>query len=310
MPSKLFGTLLGILAFGLYSVSDTSLKWLGVGLHPLQILFFSCLFALPLILAYAITSDPKQALRPRYPRLTVVRAGITVFNSFLVVYAFGALPLAQAYAIFFSMPLFIALLAVPMLGEKLDPVTGGAILLGLCGVLVALQPGRMPLEWAHLAALSGAVTGALNSILIRKTRDESYLVLVLYPMAAQLAVAAAAMPFVHVPMQGRDLAVTGLQALTGVVGTVAFIAAYRRATAATVAPMQYSQIIWATILGFLIFGERPVTATWIGIALIVAAGLVVLTRQGGDTPVAPADATVTGSAALRPAGVSPRRWLR
>ena len=52
MPSKLFGTLLGILAFGLYSVSDTSLKWLGAGLHPLQILFFSCLFALPLILAY------------------------------------------------------------------------------------------------------------------------------------------------------------------------------------------------------------------------------------------------------------------
>ncbi|MFM7336360.1 MAG: EamA/RhaT family transporter, partial [Tabrizicola sp.] len=68
MPSKLFGTLLGILAFGLYSVSDTSLKWLGAGLHPLQILFFSCLFALPLILAYAIASAPQQALRPRYPR--------------------------------------------------------------------------------------------------------------------------------------------------------------------------------------------------------------------------------------------------
>ena len=286
MPPKLIGTSLGLLAFGLYSVSDTSLKWLGAGLHPMQILFFSCLFALPLILAYAITSDPHQALRPRHPRLTLLRAVLTVGNSFVVIHAFGALPLAQAYAIFFTMPLFIALLAVPLLGERLDPVTGGAIVLGLLGVLVALQPGRMPLSWAHLAALAGALSGALNSILIRRTRDESYLVLVLYPMAAQVLVAGAVLPFVHVPMQGRDLAVTALQALTGVAGTVAFIAAYRRATAATVAPMQYSQIIWATILGFLIFGERPGVMTGIGICLIIGAGMVVLLRQGEASPKA------------------------
>lgn len=284
LPSHLAGTLLGILAFGLYAVSDVSLKWLGAGLHPMQILFFSCLFALPLILAYAIASDPQQALRPRHPRLTVFRAVLTVANSFLVIHAFGALPLAQAYAIFFSMPLFIALLAVPVLGERLDPMTGGAILLGLIGVLVALQPGTMALEWAHLAALGGALSGALNSLLIRKTRDESYLVLVLYPMAAQLAVAAAVMPFVHVPMQGRDLGVTAIQAVAGVAGTVAFIAAYRRAPAASVAPMQFSQIIWATMLGFLIFGERPAMQTWVGIGMIIAAGLVVLLRKGGPSP--------------------------
>ncbi|MEY4982222.1 MAG: hypothetical protein RIR62_488 [Pseudomonadota bacterium] len=310
MPTKLIGTLLGILAFGLYAVSDISLKWLGAGLHPLQILFFSGLFALPLILAYGIASNPHQALRPRHPGISAIRAGLTVVNSMVVIYAFGALPLAQAYAIFFTMPLFIAALAVPMLGERLDPVTGGAILLGLAGVVVALQPGTMPLEWGHLAALAGALTGALNSILIRRTREESYLVLSLYPMAAQLAVAAAAMPFIHVPMQGRDLAVTGLQALAGVAGTIAFIEAYRRATAATVAPMQYSQIIWATILGYLIFGERPLTVTWIGIGLIVAAGLVVLARQGGDAPPLPPDASLTGAAALRPSRLSPKRWVR
>lgn len=280
MPSHMIGTLLGLVAFGLYAVSDTSLKWLGAGLHPFQILFFSCLFALPLVLGYAVASNPHQALLPRHPRITLWRALITVGNSFFVIYAFGALPLAQAYAIFFTMPLFIALLAVPMLGERLDLPTGGAILLGLVGVLVALQPGRMPLEWAHLSALAGAVSGALNSILIRRTgRDESYLVLVLYPMAAQLALAAMVLPFVHVPMAGRDLAVTGLQALTGVAGTVAFIAAYRRATAASVAPMQYSQIIWGTLLGFVVFGERPGLATALGIVLIVAAGLVVLFRR-------------------------------
>jgi drug/metabolite transporter (DMT)-like permease len=246
----------------------------------MQILFFSCLLALPLILVYAIASDPHQALRPRYPALTLLRAAITVGNSFLVIYAFGALPLAQAYAIFFTMPLFIALLAVPFLGERLDIVIAGAIIVGLAGVLVALQPGTMPLEWAHLAALGGALSGAVNSLLIRKTRDESYLVLVLYPMAAQLAVAAAVMPFVYIPMQGRDLAVTGIQVVAGVTGTVAIIAAYRRANAATVAPMQYSQIIWATILGFFIFGERPGLATLVGITLIIAAGLAVAMRKG------------------------------
>lgn len=284
LPSHMIGALLGVLAFGLYAVSDVSLKWLGAGLHPMQILFFSCLFALPLILGYAIASDPGQALRPRHPRITAVRAVITVANSFLVIHAFGALPLAQAYAIFFSMPLFIALLAVPMLGERLDPVTGGAIILGLIGVLVALQPGTVALEWAHLAALGGALSGAVNTLLIRKTRDESYLVLVLYPMAAQLAVAAAVMPFVHIPMQGRDLAVTGVQAVAGVAGTIAFIAAYRRAKAAAVAPMQYSQIIWATLLGFVIFHEVPSPAAVSGIGLIVVAGLVVLLRKGDASP--------------------------
>ena len=96
LPSHMIGTLLGLLAFGLYAVSDVALKWLGAGLHPMQILFFSCLFALPLILAYAIASDPHQALRPRHPRLTLLRAVITVANSFLVIHAFGALPLAHA----------------------------------------------------------------------------------------------------------------------------------------------------------------------------------------------------------------------
>ena len=126
---------------------------------------------------------------------------------------------------------------------------------------------------AHLAALGGAVSGAVNSLLIRKTRDESYLVLVLYPMAAQLAVAAAAMPFVHVPMQGRDLAVTGLQALTGVAGTIALIAAYRRATAATVAPMTYVQMLVAALTGWLFFQSHPDLWTLAGAAVIIGAGL-------------------------------------
>lgn len=289
--SHVIGSLLGMSAFGLFSISDASLKWLGAGLNPFQVLFFSCLFALPLILTYAIISDPHQALRPRYPRLTLFRALLAVFNSAVVIYAFGALPLAQAYAIFFTMPLFTALLAVPVLGERLTLLTTGAIVLGLVGVLVALQPGRMPLEWAHLAALTGAMSGALNSALIRRTRDESYLVLVLYPMGAQLLAAAIAMPFVFSPMTGRDLAVTGLQAMGGVFGMILFIAAYRRATAATVAPMQYSQIIWGTIFGALIFGETPTLATGLGIALIIAAGLVVLFRTQDAPAAQPAAAT-------------------
>jgi S-adenosylmethionine uptake transporter len=295
--SHLIGSFFGLLAFGLFSVSDVSLKWLGAGLNPLQVLFFSCLFALPLIVAYARLSDPRQPLRPRHPRLTLFRALLAVFNSVAVIYAFGALPLAQAYAIFFTMPLFIALMAVPILGERLDALTAGAIVLGLVGVFVALQPGRMPLEWAHLAALAGAMSGALNSALIRRTRDESYLVLVLYPMGAQLLAAGLALPFVFSPMTRIDLAVTGLQALCGVSGMVAFIAAYRRATAAFVAPMQYSQIIWATLLGLVIFGERPSLATGAGIALIVAAGMVVLLRKP--------DTAVPGKPPVRPPAKPP-----
>jgi S-adenosylmethionine uptake transporter len=274
------GALFAIAAFGLYSGYDISVKFLGSGYSSFQIIFFAGLMALPLVMIYAMADSDQGSLRPAQPGLLALRVVVVVFNGIIGPYAFANLPLAQCYAIFFTMPIFITLLAIPILGERIDLPRGIAVCVGLLGVIIALDPGAAPLQIAHLAAILGAMSGALNYVLLRKTSGtERTIVLMLYPMIAQQLVLAAIVPFVYVPMSLPDLAITAFMGLTLVVGSVMIIAAYRRARAIIVAPMQYSQIIWATLFAILLFGEQLSLTTLLGTALIIASGVVIVARQ-------------------------------
>jgi len=279
-PSNLTGALLSLAAFGLFAVVDSSIKLLGSGYNPFQIIFFVSLMSVPIAAAYAMAEKTEASLRPRKPGLMALRCVAVLFNGILGTYAFLVLPLAQCYAIFFTMPIFIALLSIPVLGEKIDMVRGMAVLAGLLGVVVALDPGTATLQWGHLAALLGAVIGAGNYVIVRKTGGvERGIVMQLYPLLTQLAVSAAVLPLVYVPMPGHDLALTGFMALVSFVGYLFIIAAYRRAPGVVVAPMQYSQILWAALFGTLLFGEVMSGRTVIGTVVIIAAGVVLVVRQ-------------------------------
>lgn len=280
--SNLTGAALGLFAFGAYAAYDISAKFLGAGIHPCQIIAVSGLMHLPLLLAYALWD--RGPLWPKAPRLMALRALGTVVNFTAGVSAFTLLPLAEAYVIFFTMPLMIAALAVPILGERFDPVRGLAVILGLAGVVIALEPTTTPLNLGHALAFSGATVGALNYVLIRKTGAiERTPVMLLWPQLALVPLVAAATPFVYAPMRPLDLAVAGFMAVMLLMGSIAIVAAYRRAVAMIVAPMQYSQIAWAAVLGALLFNETMTLATIIGSALIAVAGVVVVARQ--DRPV-------------------------
>jgi len=282
--NPLTGALFGLAAFGLYAGYDISVKFLGAGYSAFQIIFFAGLLGLPLMMVFAMVDKDQGSLRPVQPRLLAFRVVVVVFNGIIGPYAFANLPLAQCYAIFFTMPIFITLLAVPMLGEKIDMVRGMAVVLGLIGVIIALDPGATPLQIAHLAAILGAMSGALNYVLLRKTGGtERTIVLMLYPMIAQTLVLALIVPFHYQPMPLADLAVTGFMGATLVAGSILIIAAYRRARAIIVAPMQYSQIFWGTLFGILLFDEAISLPTMIGTALIVLAGVIVVARQDKTT---------------------------
>jgi S-adenosylmethionine uptake transporter len=209
-----------------------------------------------------------------------VRCLVVVVNGVAGTYAFANLPLAQSYAIFFTMPIFIAVLSALTLGERIDLLRGIAVVVGLAGVIVALDPGSATLEWAHGAALVGAILGAGNYVIIRKTGgQERTLVMILYPLLLQLGTAAMVLPFVYQPMTLRDLGLTGVMAAAAFMGYFAIIAAYRRAPGIVVAPMQFSQIIWAAIFGALLFGEAMSVQTLSGTAVIIASGIVIVWRQ-------------------------------
>lgn len=292
--ATLTGAALSLGGFGLFAGVDVSVKVLGGAYNPFQIIFFVSLMTLPVAIVYAMAERAEASLRPRRPGLMALRAGLVVVNGICGTYAFSVLPLAQCYAIFFTMPIFIALLAVPVLKERIDLLRGLAVGVGLLGVVVALEPGRAPLQAGHLAALAGSVAGAANYVLIRLTGGvERVAVLQLYPLLAQLAVAAAVLPFVHVPMAGRDLALAGAMGVASFAGYLLVIAAYRRAPVIVVAPMQYSQILWGALWGALLFDEAISRQTLLGTVLIIVAGALIVARRdsprpGGNPPPAPA----------------------
>lgn len=286
--ASLQGALLSLAAFGVYAVSDMTIKFMGQGMMAVQIIFTAALCSLPFILAQAALSGGGLSLRPALPGWTVVRMALIVVNSVLVSYSFTKLPVGQAYAVFFCMPLLVTLLAAPLLGERLDAPRLLAILAGFSGVLIALRPGVGAVLFAHLTAIAGATLGALNSILLRKIGSrERPAVVLLYPAGAQVLILGCLMPWVWQPMDGFQWLLAGMIGLLSTFGGVMIIAAYSRAPAIVVAPMQYSQIIWGALAGALVFAEAMDTAMIAGIGVIIAAGLYLLWKAG-QPPAAPA----------------------
>ncbi|MEM0936774.1 MAG: DMT family transporter [Pseudomonadota bacterium] len=281
MSPNTSGALLALLAFGLFSAHDAVVKYLGGTYAPFQIVFFSVLLSFPLATILLMRDRRDGTLIPRHPWWTALRTLAAVITGVSAFTAFSTLPLAQVYAILFATPLFITVLSIPVLGEVVRLRRWAAVIVGLCGVLVVLRPGAQAMELGHLAALIAAIGASVAAIVVRKIgREERPIVLMLYPMLANVLVMGAVLPFVYVPLPGIDLAALTLIALFAFCASLLIIAAYTRAEAVIVAPMQYSQIIWASIYGALFFGEALDGQTLLGAGIVIASGLYILLREG------------------------------
>ena len=279
--NNVVGAMLALVSFGIFATHDVVVKFLGHQYSAIQIIFFSVMFGFPLVMVMLIRDRSDGNLRPRHPWWTALRTAASLFTGVSAFYAFSVLPLAQTYAIFFAAPLLITLLAIPILGEKVGIRRGIAVVVGLLGVMVVLRPGDADLSLGHAAALTAAVCSSLASVIVRKIgADERAAVLLLYPMLANFIVLGSALPLVYHPMPIQHLGMMGIIALFGFVAMLFIIQAYRRAEAVVVAPMQYSQMIWATVYGALIFDEMPDFYTIVGSAVIMASGLYIVLREG------------------------------
>ncbi|MFN0113794.1 MAG: DMT family transporter [Paracoccaceae bacterium] len=303
--SHLRGALLSLAAFGVYATHDAAVKFLGGSYSPLQIIFFSTLLSFPLVTIMLMRDPTDGNLRPRHPWWVAARTGAAIVTTVAAFYAFSVLTLAQAYAIFFSMPLMITLLAIPLLGERVGPRRGMAVVAGLAGVLIVLRPGSAPIGLGQVAALVAATTGAFVSVVVRKIgQDERSAVIMLYPMVANFIFAAAILPFVYRPMPFAHLALLGLMSALGFAGGLFIIAAYRRAPAVVVAPMQYSQILWAALYGTLFFRERLDLWTAVGTAIIILSGVYIVLRE--DSPRVSKNRPVLATQGRAETGIFPR----
>ncbi len=311
MSPALRGALISLAAFGLYSTHDVVVKLLGEHYTSFQIIFFSGLLSFPVVTLLLMSDKTDGNLVPRHPWWSLARSVTGVATGAMGFYAFSVLPMAQCYAMLFAMPLVITILSIPMLGEKVGLHRGAAVTVGLLGVLIVLRPGAVPMSWGHLAGLGAAVMGALSSVIVRKIgKNERSVVLMMYPMLVSVLAMGLVMPFVYVPMPMEHLAMNGVVAVLGMGGAFLMILAYRAAPAVIVAPMQYSQILWAALYGWLLFSEDIDLWTGVGAGVIIASGIYIVLREG--TPDVSKNRPVLENRSRLDVGTLPRvgLWLR
>jgi drug/metabolite transporter (DMT)-like permease len=291
MSPNIQGAVLALIAFGVYATHDVFIKMLGATYSPIQLVFFSVLLSFPLATIHLMRETSPGTLVPVHPWWIGLRTVAAVITGFAAFYAFSNLPLTQTYAILFATPLIITVLSIPILGEQVRLLRWLAVIVGLIGVLVVLRPGGdTDLGLGHAAALLAAFTGAFASIVLRKIGgEERPVVVMLYPMVANFVVMGAMLPFVYIPMPIEHLGVLAVISVFAWIGGRFIIAAYQTGEAAVVAPMHYSQILWASVFGYVFFNESIDTYTGVGTAIIIASGLFIVFREsrGGNSSNTP-----------------------
>lgn len=277
------GLLIGFAAYASFAWGDALIK--GVGGR-------ASVFAIGLVATLAAAAVIGIAFRPegerwrgfwrmRNPLAVQARALSGALAGVLGIYAFTTIPLAEAYALIFLAPLLVTLLSALALGERVGPWRWSAVAIGLLGVLLVLRPGFRAVEPGHAAAFGVALCAACSVVLLRalagREKGTSLLgVLLLYAIALQggLMLATGA------PLPGADA--LGWIVLAGVfagLGQIALLAAARRTEASGLAPIHYTQIGWAVLLGALFFDEHPDRLALAGLLALALAGLLTALRE-------------------------------
>jgi drug/metabolite transporter (DMT)-like permease len=284
---------LGVLVF---SLQDVVLKGLS-GTYPVtQAMTVRSIVALPILLVLVRATASLQSLFSKRAGLLAIRAVISLGAYLFYYLSIAALPLADAVALFFVAPLIIAGLGIFFLGERPRQTTFLALVVGLLGVIITLQPGLAVFEWAAALTLLAAALYSSAQILARKLGDsEGAAVITFYQNLAFLIGAPAlaalvslggfedaghqSVAFLVRPWVWPTLKDTLLMASCGVIasaGMTLLSQAYRLAPAGNVAVFEYSAIIWVPLWGLLFFDEVPKITTVLGAALICGAGLFAL----------------------------------
>ncbi|PJK09510.1 EamA family transporter [Lysobacteraceae bacterium NML120232] len=281
MTSTGKGVLLGLAAYAAFSFSDAFIKLLKGGVPLLQLMFMGALLGL---LALPWVKQPGERwldlFRPRLRGVWIARVVFGAINAFGALLAFTHLPMAEAFALIFLMPIFVTLLSVLVLKEQVGWRRWLAVLAGFAGVLVVLRPGFRELYWGHAGAIVCGLAGAVGVILVRLAGNREHR-LTLYGtnLIGNLLIAGILMlPQMTLPTPLQWGYVLGY-GLLAALGTVLLLYATLATEVNHVAPTQYSQMLWAVLLGAWWFDDRVDALTWLGIGIILAAGLFTVIRE-------------------------------
>jgi S-adenosylmethionine uptake transporter len=262
----------------LFALNDALGKWLVRDYGVWQIILLRLVGA-ALVLGPMAAALRPPLLRVPYPSLQIARVLCITADTGSFYAATRFMPLADVMTFYMASPLIVTALSAPLLGEKVERFRWIGVFIGFLGVVIALRPTPQLFSWAALLALFGATAFALGQILTRKLRGAHWLQLTVWQFAGGGLIGAAAAPLAWTPPTSLDL---GLMALVGVVSMVCYIFITRAlalARAAVLAPLQYSAILWASLMGFLVWRDVPTWPIVLGNAVIVGGGLFLLVNR-------------------------------
>jgi drug/metabolite transporter (DMT)-like permease len=279
-----------VAAGGSFAVMDALVKTLTADYPVMQVVFLRSTTSLLMVLAALPWFGGWAALRMTRLPSHLLRACYAFIATVCFFYAFRHLPLADVYVVGHAAPFFVTALSVPLLGERVGPRRWAAVIIGFIGVLIVLQPwnsaetgagAAATRDWTPWAAAVGAALFyALSVVQIRAlsgSAGAAGMVVVFLGFAA-LAGAIISVP-TWTPLALADYGLVALMGVFGVGGQVFMVLSYRLGPAALVAPFDYVALVWATALGFLLFGDVPTPAVVTGGAVIIAGGLYILHRE-------------------------------
>jgi len=302
--------LLGALAF--LTVSDAIIKWLSPALPLHQITLWRALFALSVLLVFVYFNGGLQSLKTRRPLLHFARGSMLVLANMFFFLGLASMPFAENIALFFTAPLFICMLSLPVLGEKVGLSRWLAILLGLGGVIIMLRPGGDLFRLISLLPILAAFSYAAMTMMTRRLGiAESAAALTFYIQLAFIAISipiglaigdgsldrfqSETLGFLLRAWRWPDATQLQLLLLCGVMvscGGYLLSQAYRLGEASIVAPFEYTSMPYALAVGYLLWGDWPDWVSIVGSSLIIGSGLLVIYLESREKRTAPRPAQI------------------
>jgi drug/metabolite transporter (DMT)-like permease len=279
--NRLIGIGLISVTFLCFALLDCGAKWLVRSLPVLQVVWLRFLFHAVVSSALLAPRLGGGVLRSRRPGLQLLRAAMLATMTGLNFWALQYLQLAETGSIQFSVPIIIALIAAPMLGERMDRARWTAISIGFIGVLVIVRPGTQAFQPALLIAIINAFLYALFNLMTRQlAAHDSPVVTQFYSsLGATLVITPFALATWHTQPGASQWLILCLMGIAGALGHYLLALAHRYAPASVLGPFLYQQILWMVLLGYLVFGDVPDAAVVLGAAIVIGSGGYLLWRE-------------------------------
>ena len=281
-PSRALAGILFTLLGGLvFSASNATAKYLSATYPAGQTLFLRSLIVLVLLAPLLRLADLRRMWSGGQAGLHALRCLSSAIEVGMYYWALRWLGLAEISVIYLAGPIYITAMSAAFLGERVGWRRWVAVLVGFAGVLVALRPDRSMVTLPALIAVAGSILYAISLVATRRLRDTPNVTLVASQVFTLLI--PTAIPLGWVAPTGFDAAMFAVVGVVAMIGYVCVNRGLQLAQASVVAPFGYLSIVWASVLGFVLFQEIPAPTTLAGAALIVGAGLFILLRERGLT---------------------------